>query len=142
MPYKGTALAVNDLLGGQIQASFVDGLSALKYVKAGSLRAIGVSTRERNPTLAEVPTIAEQGVPGYESGTWQGVRVARGTPEAIVQRLNKELIAVIRTADIRSRLAGQGAEVVTMTPAEEERFFDKERARWAKVVADASIKLD
>ena len=81
-------------------------------------------------------------MPGYESGTWQGVRVARGTPEAIVQRLNKELIAVIRTADIRSRLAGQGAEVVTMTPAEEEQFFNKERARWAKVVADASIKLD
>jgi len=90
----------------------------------------------------DTPTIAEQGVPGFESGTWQGVRVARGTPDAIVQRLNKELIAVIRSADIRSRLAGQGAEVVTMTPAEEEQFFAKERARWAKVVSAANIKLD
>jgi tripartite-type tricarboxylate transporter receptor subunit TctC len=94
------------------------------------------------PLIGDVPTIAEQGVAGFESGTWQGIRVAKGTPDAIVQRLNKELITVIRSADIRSRLAGQGAEVVTMAPSEEEQFFGKERTRWAKVVADAGIKLD
>jgi tripartite-type tricarboxylate transporter receptor subunit TctC len=81
-------------------------------------------------------------VPGFESGTWQGILVPRGTPEALVQRLNKELIAIIRTPDIRSRLAGQGAEVVTMTPVEQDQFFEKERARWAKVVNAAQIKLD
>jgi tripartite-type tricarboxylate transporter receptor subunit TctC len=94
------------------------------------------------PLIGETPTIAEQGVPGYESGTWQGVRVSRGTPDAVVQKLNQALITVIRSADIRSRLAGQGAEVVTMTPAEEETFFAKERARWAAVVQAANIRLD
>ena len=95
------------------------------------------------PLIGDVPTIAEQGVPGFESGTWQGVLVPRGTPDAVVQRLNQELVAVIRSPDIRSRLAGQGAEVVTMTPAEQEQFFDKERARWAAGGRQAAnIKLD
>ncbi|RYF35729.1 MAG: tripartite tricarboxylate transporter substrate binding protein, partial [Comamonadaceae bacterium] len=96
----------------------------------------------RMPLVGDVPTIAEQGVPGFESGTWQGVMVAKGTPDALVNRLNQELIKVIRTPEIRSRLAGQGAEVVTMAPAEQEAFFNKERARWSKVVNDAQIKLD
>ena len=111
-------------------------------MQSGKLKLLGVSKGTRMPLIGDTPTIAEQGVPGFESGTWQGVRVARGTPDAVVQRLNKELIAVIRSADIRSRLAGQGAEVVTMTPAEEEQFFAKERARWAQVVNAANIKLD
>jgi len=117
-------------------------LATLPHVQSGKLKVLGVSKSTRMPLIGSVPTIAEQGVPGFESGTWQGIRVAKGTPDAIVQRLNKELITVIRAADIRSRLAGQGAEVVTMAPAEEEQFFGKERARWAKVVADAGIKLD
>ncbi|MGQ3125254.1 Bug family tripartite tricarboxylate transporter substrate binding protein [Variovorax sp.] len=142
VPYTGGVQAVHDTVSGQTQVLMNGMLATLPQVQGGRLKVLGVSKATRMPLIGDVPTIAEQGVPGYESGTWQGVRVARGTPEAIVQRLNKELIAVIRTADIRSRLAGQGAEVVTMTPAEEERFFDKERARWAKVVADASIKLD
>ncbi len=142
VPYKGGVQAVQDTVSGQTQVLMNGMLATLPQVQGGRLKVLGVSKATRMPLIGDVPTIAEQGVPGYESGTWQGVRVARGTPEVIVQRLNKELIAVIRTADIRSRLAGQGAEVVTMTPAEEERFFDKERARWAKVVADASIKLD
>ena len=83
-----------------------------------------------------------QGIAGYESGTWQGVLVPRGTPEAVVQKLNKALITAIRAPEIRSRLAGQGAEVVTMTPAEQDQFFSKERARWASVVTAAKIKLD
>jgi len=142
VPYKGGVQAVQDTVSGQTQVLMNGMLATLPQVQGGRLKVLGVSKATRMPLIGDVPTIAEQGVPGYESGTWQGVRVARGTPEAIVQRLNKELIAVIRTADIRSRLAGQGAEVVTMTPAEEEQFFNKERARWAKVVADASIKLD
>ena len=94
------------------------------------------------PLVGQVPTLAEQGLTGFESGTWQGVRVARGTPDAIVNRLNQELIRIIRSPDIRSRLAGQGAEVVTMAPAEEEQFFNNERKRWAQVVQAARIRLD
>lgn len=142
VPYKGGVQAVQDTVAGQTQVLMNGMLATLPHVQSGKLKVLGVSKSTRMPLIGDVPTIAEQGVTGFESGTWQGVRVAKGTPDAIVQRLNKELITVIRSADIRSRLAGQGAEVVTMAPAEEEQFFGKERVRWAKVVADAGIKLD
>ncbi|MEJ8825281.1 tripartite tricarboxylate transporter substrate binding protein [Variovorax humicola] len=142
VPYKGGVQAVQDTVAGQTQILMNGMLATLPQVQGGKLKVLGVSKATRMPLMADVPTIAEQGVPGFETGTWQGVRVAHGTPDAIVQRLNKELISIIRSADIRSRLAVQGAEVVTMTPAEEEAFFNKERARWAKVVKDADIKLD
>ncbi|RCW64097.1 Bug family tripartite tricarboxylate transporter substrate binding protein [Pseudorhodoferax soli] len=142
VPYKGGVQAIQDTVGGQTQVLMNGMLATLPHVQSGKLKLLAVSKGTRMPLVGETPTIAEQGVPGYESGTWQGIRVARGTPDAIVQRLNKELITVIRSADIRSRLAGQGAEVVTMAPAEEEQFFAKERARWASVVQAAGIKLD
>ena len=142
VPYKGGVQAVQDTVAGQTQILMNGMLATLPHVQSGKLKVLGVSKSTRMPLIGEVPTIAEQGVAGFESGTWQGVRVAKGTPDTIVQRLNKELITVIRSADIRSRLAGQGAEVVTMAPSEEEQFFGKERTRWAKVVADAGIKLD
>lgn len=142
VPYKGGVQAIQDTVGGQTQVLMNGMLATLPHVQSGKLKLLGVSKATRMPLIGDTPTIAEQGVPGYESGTWQGVRVARGTPDAVVQRLNKALIAVIRSADIRSRLAGQGAEVVTMTPAEEEQFFAKERARWAAVVQAANIRLD
>lgn len=142
VPYKGGVQAIQDTVAGQTQVLMNGMLATLPQVQNGKLKVLALSKATRMPLMGEVPTIAEQGVPGFESGTWQGVRVARGTPDAVVQRLNKELIAAIRSTDVRSRLAGQGAEVVTMTPAEEEQFFNKERARWAKVVKDADIKLD
>ena len=142
VPYKGGVQAIQDTVAGQTQVLMNGMLATLPQVQGGKLKVLGVSKATRMPLIGDVPTIAEQGVPGFESGTWQGVRVARGTPDAVVQRLNKELITVIRSADIRSRLAGQGAEVVTMSPAEEEQFFSKERARWAQVVKAADIRLD
>lgn len=142
VPYKGGVQAVQDTVGGQTQVLMNGMLATLPQVQSGKLKVLGVSKATRMPLIGEVPTIAEQGVPGFESGTWQGVLAPRGTPDALVQRLNKELITIIRSADIRSRLAAQGAEVVTMTPAEQEQFFEKERSRWAKVVSAAQIKLD
>jgi len=142
VPYKGGVQAVQDTVAGQTQVLMNGMLATWPHVQSGKLKVLGVSKPTRMPLIGEVPTIAEQGVPGYESGTWQGVLVPRGTPDALVQRLNKELIAIIRSSDVRSRLAGQGAEVVTMTPAEQDQFFDKERARWAKVVSAAQIRLD
>ena len=142
VPYKGGVQAIQDTVGGQTQVLMNGMLATLPHVQSGKLKVLGVSKPTRMPLIGEVPTIAEQGVPGFESGTWQGVMLPRGTPEAVVQRLNKELVAVIRSADIRARLAGQGAEVVTMSPSEQEGFFEKERARWGKVVAAAQIKLD
>ena len=142
VPYKGGVQAVQDTVAGQTQVLMNGMLATLPQVQGGKLRVLAVSKGTRMPLIGDVPTIAEQGVPGFESGTWQGVKVAKGTPDAIIQRLNRELITIIRSADIRSRLAGQGAEVVTMAPAEEEQFFNKERARWAQVVKDADIRID
>ncbi|GKT14721.1 tripartite tricarboxylate transporter substrate binding protein [Acidovorax sp. SUPP2522] len=142
VPYKGGVTAIQDTMAGQTQMLMNGMLATLPHVQSGKLKVLALSKATRMPLLADVPTIAEQGIPGFESGTWQGILVPRGTPDPIVQRLNTALISVIRTPEIRSRLAGQGAEVVTMASAEQDKFFEKERARWASVVSAAQIRLD
>jgi tripartite-type tricarboxylate transporter receptor subunit TctC len=142
VPYKGGVQAVLDTVAGQTQVLMNGMLATLPHVQSGKLKVLGVSKSTRMPLIGNVPTIAEQGIPGFESGSWQGMLVSRATPDALVQRLNAELVRVIRSPDVRVRLVGQGAEVVTMTPAEQDKFFETERARWAKVVAQANIKLD
>ncbi|MDZ4355250.1 MAG: tripartite tricarboxylate transporter substrate binding protein [Variovorax sp.] len=142
IPYKGTGPMVTDMIAGQVEMGVVALPAVQPHLKSGALRAIGVCGPARSPAAPDMPTIAEQGVPGYESGTWQGVVAARGTPDAVIARLNKELVRIIRTPDIRARLAGQGAEVVTMTAPEQDQFFAKERARWAQVIQQANLKLD
>jgi tripartite-type tricarboxylate transporter receptor subunit TctC len=142
VPYKGGIQAIQDTVGGQTQVLMNGMLATLPHVQSGKLKLLGVSKRTRMPLIGDTPTIAEQGVPGFESGTWQGVLVPKATPEAVVQKLNAELIRAVRSADVRARLAGQGAEVVTMTPAELDQFFALERKRWAQVVTAANIKLD
>ncbi len=142
IPYKGGSQAIGDTVGGQTQVLMNGMLATLPFVQAGKLKVIGVSKATRVPLLPNVPTIAEQGVTGFESGTWQGVLVPAATPPAIVARLSTELTRIIRSPDIRARLTAQGAEVYTMTPAEFATFFDREQKRWASVVAAGGVKLD
>ena len=142
IPYKGGSQAVSDTIAGQTQVLMNGMLATLPFVQSGKLKVLGVSKSTRMPLIGNVPTLAEQGLPGFESGTWQGLLVPQGTPAAIISRLNAELIKVIRSPDIRAKLAGLGAEVVTMTPVQQDAFFNQERSRWAKVVADAAIKLE
>jgi len=142
VPYKGGSQAIADTVGGTAQVLMNGMLATLPQVQAGKLKLIAVSKRTRMPLVGQTPTIAEQGVPGFESGTWQGMMAPRGMPDAIVNRVNAELVRIIRSPDIRAQLAGQGAEVVTMTPAETSRFYQTEEARWAKVVQAAGVKLD
>jgi tripartite-type tricarboxylate transporter receptor subunit TctC len=142
IPYKGGAQAVSDTIAGQTQVLMNGMLATLPFVQSGKLKVLGVSKRTRMPLIGDVPTLQEQGIANFESGTWQGVLVASGTPAAIVARLNSELIKVIRSPEIRARLSGQGAEVVTMSPTEQDQFFRQERKRWAEVVTQAGIKLD
>ncbi len=142
VPYKGGSQAIADTVGGTAQVLMNGMLATLPQVQAGKLKLIAVSKRTRMPLVGQTPTIAEQGVPGFESGTWQGVMAPAGMPEAIVTRVNAELIRIIRSPEIRAQLAGQGAEVVTMTPAETSRFYQTEETRWAKVVRVAGVKLD
>ena len=142
VPYKGGSQAISDTVGGQTQVMMNGMLATYPHVQSGKLKLLAVSKRSRMPLIGEVPTIAEQGVPGFESGSWQGVLVAKGTPDAIVQKLNAALVGAIRSADVRARLAGQGAEVVTMTPAEQDQFFAAERKRWAQVVSAGNIRAE
>ncbi len=142
IPYKGGSQAITDTIAGQTQVLMNGMLATLPFVQSGKLKILGVSKRTRMPLIGDVPTLQEQGIANFESGTWQGVLVANGTPAAIVSRLNTELIKIIRSPEIRAKLSGQGAEVVTMTPQEQDNFFNQERKRWAEVVAQAGIKLD
>jgi tripartite-type tricarboxylate transporter receptor subunit TctC len=142
IPYKGGSQAVTDTIAGQTQVLMNGMLATLPFVQSGKLKIIGVSKRTRMPVIGEVPTLQEQGIANFESGSWQGILVANGTPAPIVARLNAELIKVIRSPDIRARLTVQGAEVVTMASAEQDRFFNQERKRWAEVVEQTGIKLD
>jgi tripartite-type tricarboxylate transporter receptor subunit TctC len=142
IPYKGGAQAIGDTVAGQTQVLMNGMLATQPFVDSGKLKVIGVSKAKRVPLLANVPTIAEQGVKGFESGTWQGVLVPAGTPAAVVNKLNAELIATIRSPEVRERLVSQGAEVVTMTPAEFTQFFERERKNWATVVAQGGVKID
>jgi tripartite-type tricarboxylate transporter receptor subunit TctC len=117
-------------------------LATLPFVQSGKLKVLGVSKATRVPLLPDVPTIAEQGVPGFESGTWQGLLVPAGTPPAVLARLSTELTRIIRSPDVRARLSAQGAEVYTMSAGEFSTFFERERKRWATVVAQGGVRLD
>lgn len=142
IPYKGGSQALQDTMGGQTQVVMNGMLATLPHVQSGKLKVLGVSRGTRVPLLPQVPTIAEQGLKGFESGTWQGVLMPAGTPQPIVDRLSAELTRIIRSPEVRSRLTAQGAEVYTMSPTELGQFYARERVKWAGVVAKAGVKLD
>jgi tripartite-type tricarboxylate transporter receptor subunit TctC len=142
IPYKGGAQAISDTIAGQTQVLMNGMLATLPHVQAGKLKVLGVSKASRVPLLANVPTIAEQGVKGFESGTWQGLLVPASMPAADLARLGAELTRIIRSPEVRERLVSQGAEVHTMSPTEFTAFFERERKQWAKVVAQGGVKLE
>ena len=142
VPYNGGVQSVQDTVAGQTQVLMNGMLATYPHVQSGKLKLLGISKDSRMPLIADVPTLAEQGAKGFASGTWQGVVVPAKTPDAVVQRINQALLSAIRTPDVRARLTGQGAEVVTMTPADTDRFFNAERQRWRTVVQSANLQLD
>jgi tripartite-type tricarboxylate transporter receptor subunit TctC len=142
IPYKGTPQAVTDIISGQVQAMFANTLSVLPQVSAGRLRALAISSAKRSAAAPQIPTVAESGVPGYESGTWFGFFAPTGTPREIVNRVSAELGKIDASADMKARLLDQGADPVTMTPEQMRTFVKNELAKWAKVVKTVGIKLD
>jgi tripartite-type tricarboxylate transporter receptor subunit TctC len=142
VPYKGGAAALADTAAGNTQLCLNGMLATLPLVQGGKLRAIGVSKRTRVPLLPQLPTIAEQGVKDFESGTYQGVVAPSTMPKDVITRLNAELIRVIRAPEMRARLLEAGAEVMTNTPAELSTFLLKERDRWAGVIQAAGKNLE
>ena len=142
IPYKGGSQAINDTVAGQAHVLMNGMLATLPHVQSGKLKVLGVSKSTRVALLPDVPTIAEQGVKGFESGTWQGVLMPANTPPAVLSKLSAELTRIVRSPEVRQRLSGQGAEVHTMAPAEFATFFERERANWAKVVAQGGVKVE
>jgi tripartite-type tricarboxylate transporter receptor subunit TctC len=140
VPYKGTAQAVPDLIGGQVSMMFTATVSSLPHVKAGRLRALGVSTSKRSLAAPELPTIAESGLPGYESITWFALLAPTGTPREIIARVNALVTKVGQTPEVRDRLLAQGVEPWISTPEDLGKFVRGEIVKWTKVIAMAGVK--
>ena len=141
VPYKGGAPGITDLVGGQIAVMTTSSLSLLiPQVRAGRLRALGVTSATRVQALPEVPTVIEAGLPGYESVQWSGLLAPAGTPREIISKLHKETTAILRTPEARERLRSDGSEVVAGTPEEFAAFIQAEILKWAKVVKAAGIQ--
>jgi len=140
VPYRGSAPALNDLVGGYIQLVFTDYGPAAALISSGKLRALAVTTKDRFQALPDVPPIAEAGVPGYDAAAWQGVIAHAQTPPAIVAKLNLELNAAVAMDDVRTRMRDIGMDAVgTGTPEQLQQFLRAEIARWGKVVEEAGI---
>jgi tripartite-type tricarboxylate transporter receptor subunit TctC len=142
VPYKGSAPAVTDLMGGQVDIMFDSLSSAKPYVESGKLKALAVTTSRRSSVFPNVPTVAESGLPGYELSGWYAVFVPAKTPKPIVDRLNAELVKALEQPDVRARFALIGAEPVGSSPQELANTLKTETARWAKIVRERNIKAD
>ncbi|HZE10789.1 MAG TPA: tripartite tricarboxylate transporter substrate binding protein [Burkholderiales bacterium] len=140
IPYKGTAPGVVDLLAGQVLVMAPNLLTALPHIKSGKLRALAVTSAKRTEALPEVPTVAEAGVPGYDSTQWYGVLAPAGTPPQIVARLHDGIVRALRDAEVGKRLAADGAGAVGSSPEEFAAFIKSESEKWAKVASAAGIK--
>jgi len=142
IPYQGSAPAINDLLAGQTQFIFNEVVTAIPFVKAGTLKPLAVAYRTRAPWLPDVPTTAEAGLPGYEVYEWNAVFVPAGTPAPVAERLSKEFAAALKDPEVRSRLEALGAEVIGSSPAELDSFRRAEIAKWTKLAKDNKIQMD
>jgi tripartite-type tricarboxylate transporter receptor subunit TctC len=142
IPYKGSAPAIQDVIGGQVPLMFDTTVVAGPFIQSGKVRALAVTSTKRVATLPDVPTMAEAGVPGYEVVSWQAMFAPAGTPPAIVQRLQTEVAAILKQPDVQERLAKLGVDPSGMAPQQLAEFQAAEIAKWAKVVKAANVKVD
>ena len=142
IPYKGSAPAVMAMLGGEIDVLFDNVPNVVQQIKAGKLKAIGVTGTGRAPLLPEVPTVAESGVPGYEVNVWFGMQMPAGTPKAVVDRANQDIVRILRDPDVVKQFRDQGVAVVASTPEAFSELLQKEVPKWTKVVEEAGVKVE
>ncbi len=140
VPFKGGGPAMIDVVGGHSQVLFSSLVQTMPHIRSGKLRALGTGGAKRSAILPDVPTIAEAGVPGYEMANWWGVVAPVGTPQAVVDRLSKELAVVLSSPETQKQFSTEGAEVVQKSPAEFGQFIEAELAKWQRVVKEANIK--
>jgi len=142
IPYKGTALAIPDIISGQIDLMFDNIVSVMPHIRSGKVKALAISSHKRSSLLPELPTMTEAGIVGYISDTYFGVFAPAGTPTEIIARLNAELVKIVHKRETRERLLKLGAEPVGSTPDQLAAMVRTENVKWAKVITDAGIKLD
>ena len=142
VPYKGGALAVADVAAGHVPFYFGNMSAALPQVRAGRVRALAVTSPQRSPAAPEIPTMAESGVSGCEISEWNALLAPAGTPPSVIDRLNADLVKILRDDDIKARFADLGAQTIGSTPTELAAFLRGEQAKWAEVVRAAGIKIE
>ena len=142
VPYKGGGPSMIALVGGEVSVCFATMPSAVGYVRNGRLRGIAVTTDKRSPSMADLPTIAETGVKGYEAGSWYGLSAPAGTPKEIINRLHAETVKVMALADVKDRLTNTGFEIVTSNPEQFAAFTRNEIQKWGKLVKATGLKAD
>ena len=142
IPYKGSAPALNDLLGGQVMMMFDNIPSALPHIKSGRLRALATTGGKRDPLLPELPTVAEAGVPGYESGVWFGLAVAAGTPKEIIAKLNAEAVKGTKAPEFVKRMTELGYNIMGTSPETMSDMLRAETNRWGPIVKASGAKAD
>jgi tripartite-type tricarboxylate transporter receptor subunit TctC len=142
IPYKGAGPALVDLIAGQVQAMCTSPLPAMPHVKSGRLKALGMTSRARSRAAPDIPTVAEQGVPGYESTLWYALLAPAATPQPVIKRVHSETVKIIRSPDVSGQLLAQGAEPIGNTPPELQQFIAVEIKRWTDVISKANIRAD
>jgi tripartite-type tricarboxylate transporter receptor subunit TctC len=142
VPYKGTGPALADTLAGHVQAYFSSPTAVISYVKSSKLKAYAISGGKRSPALADVPTFAEAGLPGYEAGTWAGILAPAATPKDIVHKLSVEIAAIMNLPDIKEQLASQGLDSYVTTPEQFSQLIRSDTARFEKVIKAANMKAE
>lgn len=139
VPYKGSAPAVTDLLGGHVDVMFDNISNVIKHVQSGRLRALAVTTPARSPHAPQLPTVSEAGVPGYEIAVWFGVAAPAGTPKPVVDKLNAEIVKILNQPDVKEKFAAQGVDAVGTTPQQFAAHLREQQAKWATVVRNAGV---
>jgi len=141
IPYRGTSLAVADLVAGQVQVVFSDPISALQLVKSGTLVALAVTSKDRSPVAPDVPTIAESGYPGFDAVGWHGILAPAKTPPAIIAKLNAEIVQALKNPETKSLLENQAIQVVGSSPQEFASYIKQDLALWKEVAEQAKIEV-